>query len=259
MVPLGAPTDYGYVSNQVAQTVPIEADVTFDSSVTTSSILHTPGGSQIGIDVAGAYEVRFTVSGVEPNQFALFANGAPIPGSVYGSGAGTQQNVGTVIVQLAAGDVLTLRNHSSSAAVTLQTLAGGTQSNVNASLTIQRLPDRTTTFRALAPAPPAAWLPRSCGSRAAPLRRAAGLPVQRERAGPRQHAPATPIIGSMGEPFRTADTRRWTASSCWKVPSGQVPLYDPCHRGVRPRPSWKHGTRSKGGGQGFCAEAVERP
>ena len=36
-----------------------------------------------------------------------------------------------------------------------------------------------------------------------------------------------------------------------------VPLCDPCHRGVRPRPSRKQGTRSKGGGQGLCAEAVE--
>jgi hypothetical protein len=119
--------------------------------VTTSSILHTPGSSQIGIDVAGAYEVHFTVSGVEPNQFALFLNGVLIPRSVYGSGAGTQQTVGEVIVQLAVGDVLTLRNHSSAAAVTLQTLAGGTQINVNASLTIKRLPDND-----LQPSPPPA-------------------------------------------------------------------------------------------------------
>jgi hypothetical protein len=35
--------------------------------------------------------------------------------------------------------VLTVRNHSSSAAVTLQTLAGGTQTNVNASILIEKL------------------------------------------------------------------------------------------------------------------------
>ena len=38
-----------------------------------------------------------------------------------------------------AGDILTVRNHSSASAVTLQTLAGGTQINSNASILIQRL------------------------------------------------------------------------------------------------------------------------
>jgi len=52
------------------------------------------------------------------------------------SGAGTQQNPGGVILTAAAGDVLTLRNHTSAAAVTLQTLAGGTQVNSNASITL---------------------------------------------------------------------------------------------------------------------------
>jgi hypothetical protein len=79
------------------------------------------------------------MSGVEPGQFALFLNGAEVAGSVYGSGAGTQQNNGQVIITIASADVLTLRNHSSAAAVTLQTLAGGTQINVNASILIQKL------------------------------------------------------------------------------------------------------------------------
>jgi hypothetical protein len=76
---------------------------------------------------------------VEPNQFSLFLNGAPVAGTVYGSGAGTQQNTGQAIIAIASGDVLTLRNHSSTAAVTLQTLAGGTQTNVNASIIIKKL------------------------------------------------------------------------------------------------------------------------
>jgi hypothetical protein len=79
------------------------------------------------------------VSGVEPNQFALFLNGVQIAGTVYGSGAGTQQNNGQAIFTIAASDVITLRNHSSAAAVTLQTLAGGTQINVNASVVIKKL------------------------------------------------------------------------------------------------------------------------
>ena len=79
------------------------------------------------------------ISGVEPSQFAVFDNGTLVAGTVYGSGAGTQLNHGQAIIVVAAGDVLTIRNHSSAAAVTLETLSGGTRTNVNASVTIEKL------------------------------------------------------------------------------------------------------------------------
>ncbi len=136
-----APADYAHVYNQGAEVVPVEADITFDSTGVAAGVSHAPGNAGIVVDSAGVYEVRFEVNGVEPNQFALFDNGAPLAGATFGSSAGTDTTVGDTMVQLDAGDVLTLRNHSSSTAVTLQTLAGGTQINVNASLTVQRLPD----------------------------------------------------------------------------------------------------------------------
>ena len=40
---------------------------------------------------------------------------------------------------LSAGDVLTLRNHTSSTSVVLETIAGGSLANVNASVVIQEL------------------------------------------------------------------------------------------------------------------------
>ena len=132
--------EYGYIYNLAPQTVAIEADVLFDSNgIMTPGIVHTPGTSQIIVIVPGDYEVTFSVSGTEPNQFALFLNGSPVPGTVYGSGAGTQQNNGQAIFTIAAGDVLTLRNHSSAAAVGLASVIGGTQANVNASIVIKML------------------------------------------------------------------------------------------------------------------------
>lgn len=126
--------------NLAAQTVAIEADVTFDSNgPITSSFSHTPSTSSIAINTAGVYSLVFSASGVEPSQFAGFLNGILITGSVYGSGAGTQQNTGQVIFLGTAGDALTIRNHSSAAAVTLQTLAGGTQINTNASVVLLKL------------------------------------------------------------------------------------------------------------------------
>jgi hypothetical protein len=111
-----------------------------DNGVNAGSIIHTPGTTTITIGTAGTYKVNFNVSGVEPNQFTVFQNGAPIAGATFGSGAGTQQTVGQIVFIAAAGDVITLRNHSSAAAVTLQTLAGGTQTNVNASVIIEKMP-----------------------------------------------------------------------------------------------------------------------
>ncbi|OBZ09150.1 hypothetical protein [Bacillus sp. FJAT-26390] len=138
--PIFPPIVSGYVYNVSAQTVPVENDVTFDSNgILRPEITLTLGTAQIAVTNSGNYEVTFSVSGVEPNQFALFLNGALATGTVYGSGAGTQQNKGQATIALAFGDFLTLRNHSSAAAVTLQTLAGGTQTNVNASVVKKKL------------------------------------------------------------------------------------------------------------------------
>ena len=90
---------------------------------------------------AGVYEINFVVSCIESNQFAIFVNGAissPVI-ILYGSGAGTQSNVGQGILTLNSGDIISIVNNSSPAAVTLQQLAGGTQVNVNASIIIKRL------------------------------------------------------------------------------------------------------------------------
>jgi hypothetical protein len=136
----GGLSQFGYVYNLTGNVVPIEADVVFDTNgFLTPGITHAPGTSQIAVTDAGNYEVTFSVSGSEPNQFALFLNGALVPGTIYASGAGTQQNTGQAIFPIGSGGVITLRNHSSSSAVTLATPIGGTQASVNASVVIKRL------------------------------------------------------------------------------------------------------------------------
>jgi hypothetical protein len=139
--PQGTPgqPNYGEVYNLGSQVVAIEAPIIFDSNGPLSGFTHVAGSSGISVGAAGTYLVKFSVSALQSSQFALFDNGVPIAGTTFGSGAGTQQNNGQAIVTLAAGDVLTLVNHSSASAVLLQTLAGGTQPNVNASVIIQQL------------------------------------------------------------------------------------------------------------------------
>ena len=136
----GGLSEYAYIYNLSAQVVALEADILFsDNGVINGTITHPPGTSIIMLGTAGDYAIWFNVAGVEPNQFTLFLNGAPVAGAGYGSGAGTQINSGMILITAAAGDILTLRNHTSSAAVTLQTLAGGVQINVNASILIQKM------------------------------------------------------------------------------------------------------------------------
>ena len=133
--------DFGYIYNLGAQVVALEADISFDTNGPLSAgFTHTVGTTTITVVNSGTYNVIFSVSAVEPNQFSLFVNGAATSAvTVYGSGAGTQQNTGFGTLVLSAGDVITVRNHTSAAAVTLQTLAGGTATNANAAVLLQRV------------------------------------------------------------------------------------------------------------------------
>ncbi|MGL4344715.1 MAG: hypothetical protein ACRCTE_05935 [Cellulosilyticaceae bacterium] len=131
-------TAYAYIYNIGAQTVAIESDVTFSNNgIITGGIAHVAGSPSIQIGTAGNYAVWFYVSGLEPSQFTLYQNGGIVPGAIYGTGS--QDNNGMVIITAAAGDVLTLKNHSSVSGIVLQTAAGGTQTIVNASIIIQKL------------------------------------------------------------------------------------------------------------------------
>lgn len=130
---------YGYIYNLTAQSVAIEAPIVFDSTGPVLGVTHAPNTPDIEVVNAGTYSITYSVSGTEPNQFAIFVNGVAVPSTVYGSGAGTQQNTGQAILALDAGDIITIVNHSSAAAVGLASVIGGTQANVNASVLLERL------------------------------------------------------------------------------------------------------------------------
>ena len=118
----------------------MENDITFDTNGTLfGGIAHVLGDPEITITTPGNYKIIFSVTGQQANQFSLFANGSPYPGSIYGSNSIDQQNTGFAIISVPSTITLTLRNHSSTGSVSLETLAGGTQSNVTASVLIQRL------------------------------------------------------------------------------------------------------------------------
>jgi len=137
----GAPasTAFAYIYNFREQAVEKDAAIVFDTTGSISGISHENGSAEIGIRNSGIYLISYSVSGTEPNQFALFVNGKILEQSVYGSGAGTQQNNGQVIVELGEKDSITLVNVSGDKAVGLASKIGGDKVNVNASITILKL------------------------------------------------------------------------------------------------------------------------
>lgn len=100
------------------------------SSNNTAGLVLNPltGEITVGAGADGVYNINYNITGAEANMFAIYINGVKAVGSVYGSGAGTQQNTGLTLLALAEGDVVSLRNNTSPAAVTLQ-LAGGTDTD----------------------------------------------------------------------------------------------------------------------------------
>ena len=127
--------------NTDPQVVAVDGDVSFSNNGLGGAVTHPLSSPVMIMNTSGTFEIDFSVTAVEPNQFGIYVNSLPIASSVYGSGAGTQQNDGTTIVSLSVGDVVALRNPSTSSAITLQTLAGGTETNVNAAITFRRLSD----------------------------------------------------------------------------------------------------------------------
>ena len=133
-------TAYAYIYNLPVQAVELEAAATFSNNgVIVGDITHTPGTAPITLGSAGDYSIWFYVAAGGSNQFALYQNGVPVDGGIYATETGTSANPGRVIITAAAGDVLTLVNHTSFSEMGLLSPVGGTQINTNAAILIERI------------------------------------------------------------------------------------------------------------------------
>lgn len=142
----GTGGDYAFFFNKaVSATVAIAAPFPFDTDgPKTSGFLHTASAvvatsAPITIVNAGTYAVNYSITVAEAHQFALYINGAVVTSTIYGQATGTSATSAFAIITVAAGAVLTLRNHLSVAALTLVTPSGGTAGNNTNSLMIRRL------------------------------------------------------------------------------------------------------------------------
>ena len=134
-VPTGQP--YGYIYNTDSQSVARENPIQFTDSGPMDQITHDDGSESVVIQSAGLYAVWYRVTGTSANQFAVFQNEAVLLNSVYGTPVAN--NTGMTMVNAAENDVITLRNHTSSGSVTLDTWVGGDTFGVSASLTLLKI------------------------------------------------------------------------------------------------------------------------
>ncbi|MGE5613984.1 MAG: DNRLRE domain-containing protein [Bacillota bacterium] len=137
--PTPADNPYGYIYNINNQTVPPDGSVAFSNNGALLGIVHEANTAPVVIESNGIYAVWYTVTGAEPNQFTLFRNEGPVPGSTYGTRTAESTYSGMVIINAAAGDQITLRNYGSIGPVTLDSTAGGAFTGVSASIMIFKI------------------------------------------------------------------------------------------------------------------------
>ncbi len=130
-----------YIYKTTAQTVDTGEAVIFDliGNITPAGfVTYVPGTAPITINQAGTYLLIYEINVQNgTSAFTLAVGGAPIVGSNYGSGSGNQTFSGQVIVQLAAGSVLTLQALNDNNI--LQNVIPPATSVVSASISIVRL------------------------------------------------------------------------------------------------------------------------
>jgi len=142
--PPSSDNPYAYIYNTDSQTIPINGSVSFSNNGALLGISHDTYTAPITIESAGTYAVWYTITGAEANQFTLYRNANPVPGSTYGTNSVNNGYTGMVIINAAEGDQLTLRNHTSTGPVTLDNAAGGTETGVSASIMILKIGEPTT-------------------------------------------------------------------------------------------------------------------
>ncbi|WP_431603211.1 BclA C-terminal domain-containing protein, partial [Clostridium beijerinckii] len=126
----------GYVyefATVVGATVAAGTDIPFSNNGPLSNITHVPGATTVTVLVAGVYEINYgaSITAGIGSQIAIAVNGTVDASTPISALVATGQILGSAILTLAAGDVITLRNNSALAL----TLAP----SVGAQLTLKKL------------------------------------------------------------------------------------------------------------------------
>ncbi|WP_346885863.1 DNRLRE domain-containing protein [Clostridium sp. UBA4395] len=138
-------SEYAYIYNTGNQLIPSQEAIKYNSNGwILGHIGHIVGESEIFLEIAGDYEVMFSISGAEPNVFGIFINGVLVTNTIFKSGDTNQQNTGYAIISINSPSIITIVNMLSDTPVTLQTIPDITNESVTAAVYIQKLNLRTS-------------------------------------------------------------------------------------------------------------------
>ena len=132
---------YGSYYNNTPQIVNTEYDVVFSTSNTSNGLTWSPSnGSQVIIQEDGIYKIFFFANTPTPGQFSFSVNGVPYEPSTHGSNRGAGQISLRTLLELKAGDVVSVKNHTSgNGSITLSGNSGGFQNSLSTILTIFKI------------------------------------------------------------------------------------------------------------------------
>ena len=137
----------GTFSTVNSQVVNVESPVLFDSYNNVNGLVWNPSGSdpsQVQVTEDGHYKLFFLCTTNTPGQIALAVNGVPVINTIQGTSKGAGQLTIRTLLDLKAGDLVTVINHTSAVgALSLSQNAGGSQHTISAILTVFKIGNLT--------------------------------------------------------------------------------------------------------------------
>jgi len=123
---------YFYISSSVSQTLNLEDHVIFNLSGASKNTLFKTGTDNITVLRDGVYKLSFDLQAKQPSQFTIFVNDEAIESTIAGTDSGSGQVSIRQLVSLNAGDIITVKNHSSFLNPVITTMnPGGILSGLN--------------------------------------------------------------------------------------------------------------------------------
>jgi len=129
---------HGSFFTKITQSVPTESNVIFDNYINVNGLKwDSTKPDQILVKEDGVYKVFFMVTTNTACQFSICVNDVPYDPSTQGSNKGAGQTSLRTLLELKAGDYITVKNHTSvNSSVIISEHAGGALASLSALLTV---------------------------------------------------------------------------------------------------------------------------
>lgn len=105
---------YLSTSSSVHQLMPLNSSFHWNANGLVRNAYHQQGGQDIVVKKSGLYDVFADIITDEPMQMTLFVNNVPNLSTVFGRDSGANRTLLRQVVELNKGDVINIRNYSSS-------------------------------------------------------------------------------------------------------------------------------------------------